>query len=45
MTAGWAGAGLAAAEALAAGKLEDRQCVDASHLVKMVDVHQSDGNS
>ena len=39
MTAGKAGALLAAAEALAAGWLEERWCADAGHLVKKVEVY------
>ena len=44
MTAGGTGAGLANTpntEALAAGWLEEGQCVDARHLVKTIDVYLS----
>ena len=45
MTAGLARAGLAAAEALLAGWLEERRHVNAGHLVKMVEVYRSAGSS
>ena len=38
MTAGQAEVGLAAAEALAAGLLEERRWVDVCHLVKTIEV-------
>ena len=45
LTAGVAGGGLAAAETLAVGWLEERQYVDAGHLVKAVEVYPSAGSS
>ena len=45
MTAGEAGAGLAAAEAITAGWFEERLCVNAGQLVKMIEVYPSAGSS